>query len=218
MLSVAATTAVAAQASMEIEYDSGGSHLLTTKEKFAATFGAGKLKVPNWALNIECTKGVATGEVKNVTGGAEGNVNATAIGCSILNDAFCTIYPSEGSLLTKTRKGEIDASGSVKIALSGGSLFVKASSGAGIFTTIWIAQDPGCTLPEETEVSGTASVKITNGTTHVVNHSLVDASAAEESALGDALSFAAEPAVLEAGSSTDLHLTGAHSGQTFWLN
>lgn len=201
--------------------------LLTTGFHLAGTAAKSKLLVPSQPeLEIACTSNTLTISAENVgTEEVKGTAEIIFSGCTFPNTPNCTIYPTKTDLTNKTNTGKILAEAEGHIALGASkSLFIVAE-GLGFFntrlTTIFVGQFNGCTIPEKTEVKGKTAMKIPNGagqaTTQAVNHTKEDATLAEDTALGLTLKIGANLADFDAATSTDLHLTGLHSGQTYAL-
>lgn len=223
-LGVLAVSAAMAQAgSMQVNVE---GTLLTEEMTGAGTAGAGKLLIPSQTeLEIVCTAASGTAKAKNeATEVVKGSVKLVFTGCVYQNSKNCIIYPTAAALLEKKRAGEIEAEGEAKVALDGSKNLFVFGEGPGVskrFASVFAAQEGGCTISEKIEVKGNAALAIPNGTgqatTLAEKHEITDATAAEETALGKALGitmslkYGANPAELDAGTSTDLHLTGKHN-------
>lgn len=228
-LGVLAVSAAMAQAgSMEVNVE---GTLLTREMTFVGTAGASKLLVPSQtALEIACTGATVTASAKNLSTEVVGTMKATFKGCTYPNTSNCHIYPTAADETSKTRAGEIDAEGAVKVALDGSQNLFIFVEGVGVskrLALVFNAQDGGCTIPLKVELKGNLALKIPNNTgqatTLALSHEVTDATAAEETALGTALGvtmalkYGANAAELDAGTSTDLHLTGEHNDLKYKL-
>jgi hypothetical protein len=215
-LSVMAVTAVAANAAMEVRVK-GKTLGAGESAQYEGTGGLGKLLVAGLKLTIHCTGADAKGTLSNVGGMGHGTVHILFLGCTVEGSGSCTIYPTEAAANANTNNGQILASALGLVVLSGGNLFILGSPLPGqAFSTIYYGQEGGCTLPEETEVTGTAALKILNGTTEATTHEVVDADATDEAGLGDKLFYGEETAILDGGSAT-IKLVGALAGEPFSL-
>jgi hypothetical protein len=189
---------------------------ITANESVEGEGGLGKLLVPGFGLTLHCTSSKIKGTIQ--PGGT-----ATALvlfhGCSVEGNKFCTVYPTEKDLEKETTPKLIHATGTGYLYLHEGQhyLIVKGLGEAEEFSNIYLG-GPGCPLPEVNEVTGLTAFLLPDALEKKVNHSITAATAEDEALLEELgvvldLKYGGEPALLDEGTATNLHLTGANQGE-----
>lgn len=214
-LAVMAFTASAAQAG---EYRIEGKTLTEkglASESVSGTLAKGKLLVPGLALTFVCLKGKGTGTVL-----LGGTAHATILfeECSVEGNKFCKTYETKAKMESEVEPGNITASGLGEVILMEGKHYLLVSSGAGIFSQIFLTKSTkGCTLPLEETVTGSTVFSLPTALTSSVNQTLSTIPQAELEKLfpSDVLKYGNQTAWLDEGGSTNLALSGANIGKAW---
>jgi hypothetical protein len=184
------------------------------KETISAVGSGYKSLVPGLGLTLACASAEISGYVENFGGKARGQGQVIAHECEVVGNKFCEIYATESDLESKENVGLImgATSKSISVQSIGTEWYLLGSAS----TTIYHG-GPGCTLPEETEVSGSAAGKLLIATTEAVNHTVEDVTEKEEKELKVAAFYGSEPLYIDAGKAIGA-LTGKNVGKKFSLD
>jgi hypothetical protein len=207
-LSLMALTAAGAQAG---EFKVGGKTFTAagvTSETVGGTLPLGILLVSN-GLEIHCNKG----DVKHALAKQGGTASAELLflECKVLNNKFCTIYPTEEDLEEETNSGRIIAAGSGELILHSGAHYLKAASAS--FSTVYMG-GPACTLPAKNVVSGSTALSLPSALSELVEQPVSTINAATEALLKVQLFYGKETATLD-GAAGAAKLTGENAGKTW---
>jgi hypothetical protein len=175
-----------------------------------------KSLVPGLGLTLECGSAEIIGTAENVGSGeaahAVGKGKLLAHEC-IMVGSKCIIYPTEEDFINETNPGlVVGSSGTIYVESIGSERYLKGSASGtvyhgGVF----------CTLPEESEIVGSAAGKIVEATTEAVEHTVTDITEKEEKELGVAAFFGEEPLFIDQGTASG-KLIGKFEGQKFSVN
>jgi len=217
LLAAVSVMAVTAAGSQAANFRINGA-ALTANETVAGTGAEGELLVPGLGLKINCTSSAIAGTLE-LAGMAKAVVTFST--CTVLENKFCTVYPTALDREKQTNKGKLVADGLGQLQLDEKVHYLKVEglTVGGVlqpFTTVYFG-GAGCTLPQPNDIGGTTSFKLPTALTESVNQSLsVVETEAEEKLFGAVgLTYGKEPASIMGGAVTNLHLTGANVGKTF---
>jgi hypothetical protein len=213
VLGVMAVTAVAAQAGEFRVNKSTFAASGITSETFGGKVGESTFSVAWLGFEIKCASAALSGTASK---GGSASVQANFVGCAVVGNKFCKIYPTKTDMEVKTNAGEIRISGQGEILLHGGNHYVKFPQQT--FTTLYIGSPKaGCTLQQEMEAAGSAAVKLPSALSELVEQPFAAVAGKVESALLEvSVRCAGEPAEI-LGSEGSLSLSGANKGKTWGL-
>lgn len=211
VLGVLAVTAAAAQAGEFRVNKSTFAASGITSETFDGKVGASTFSVAWLGFEIKCASATLSGTASK---GGSASVQANFVGCEVVGNKFCKIYPTKTDMEVKTNAGEIRISGQGATLLHGGNHYVKFPQQT--FTILFI-KGAGCTLPVEMEAAGSAAVKLPSALSELVEQPFAAVAGKVESALLEvSVRCAGEPAEI-LGSEGSLSLNGANKGKTWGL-
>ncbi|HEV7399052.1 MAG TPA: hypothetical protein VGN84_02160 [Solirubrobacterales bacterium] len=224
-VSVMAVTAASAMATGEYKLEAKTFTAAgLAKESVAGTGGLGILLVPAIKLELHCTGADVTSSTVLLGGVAHATV--LFLGCTVLKNSFCHVYPTkaEAEKDSGTGLGDITASGLGLLRLHGSPVvhYLEVEGpegGTKPFTTIFFG-GAECTLPIENKVTGKTAFKLPGALTPAVNQTLESINEATGTLLGVQLKFGLNNAFIHGGTfatptTASVHLSGANVGKTW---
>lgn len=144
-------------------------------------------------IEIWCEKGTVSGTVFK---GGDGEAEILYKGCKVLNNKFCTIYPTHADELNSKNKGHITAKGSGLVLLHGGAHYFEAQ--AVTFTVIYFG-GIACTLPGEASLGGSVVVRIPNALQELLEQTFESVNEETRTLIGVQMFLGKEKAHLKEG-------------------